>query len=648
MFPTRSGEWRHSSHGRVETYSSRLIAVNAISLVLAVVANLALLFNMARRLSFSVAQPITIAGFYIASVLLIALVAAAAYDPNLRLPPDADRALTQAFYYAIMAAGIYFIIATLMVITVYGAIRGEYHREFELTTSQRTLMLQTIGFLIYLLGGAAVYAKIEGWVFLDAVYWADVTLLTVGLGDYSPMTHLGAGLLFPYAIGGIVTLGLVIGSVRSLVLERGKVKIGARMVEKKRKRVLERMAKKGENAKLTPLLKLDSSSGEFESERQRREAEFNLMREIQDKAMRNRKWTSLGISACAWFFLWFMGALVFYKAERNQGWTYFRSMYFAYTSLLTIGYGDLRPMSNSAKPFFVFWSLVAVPTLTILISNMGDTVVKGIRDIMLYAGEFTVLPGEDKSTRERLQRIASKATNGKFFSEGLLAIPAEERGERGEDAEKASPGTGAPAATDRMASRFEEDELKAADSAGDRGDKLGQDVHHYHYLLVREIRMVMNHLNQVPPRKYSFEEWAWFLKLIGEDENFAEAHRAPPLTIDQAAGLSEELRNERSNNKENGDGKEGEIKQWSWLGNRSPLMGDKEEPQWVLERLSQTLENKLKRQREDKRREEGKRGENSKGRGGSRQQQMSRGSSKTLDESQVDDALEQAPKKEAK
>ena len=647
MFPTPGGKRRHSCHGRVDTHNSRLLAVNAISLVLAIIANLALLLNMARRLSFSVAQPITITGFYIASILLIALVTAAAHDPNFRLPPDADRALTQAFYYAIMAAGIYFVIATLMVITVYGAIKGEFHRQFELTMSQRTLMLQTIGFMIYLLGGAAVFARIEGWVFLDAVYWADVTLLTVGIGDYSPMTHLGRSLLFPFAIGGIVILGLVIGSIRSLVLERGKVKIGARMIEKKRKRVLKRMAKRGDKSKLTPVAGENSSSNEFESERERREAEFNLMREVQDKAMRDRKWTSLGISAMAWFFLWFIGALVFYKSERNQGWTYFRALYFAYTSLLTIGYGDCRPMSNSGKPFFVFWSLLVVPTLTILISNMGDTVVKGIRDLVLYAGELTVLPGEDKSTRDRFQRVASKVTNGKFFSEGLPAVPTgptENGGEGREDPEKASPNPGASAATDRMASQFEEDELNEADAARDRGDKLGEDVHHYHYLLVREIRNVMNHLNQTPPRRYTFEEWAWFLKLIGEDEDAAEAHRAPPEAIDQKDGMNEELRNERTNNMGSGSGKDGEIKQWSWLGNRSPLMGDKEEAQWVLERLSQTLENKLKQQREDNDQERKKRGEYMKGRGSSDQQQNSRGTSKTLDEGQVDDALNHAPK----
>ena len=660
-FRIQNGKQKPSCSSCADAHQRRFLAVNGVSLVLALAANVALLLNMARRLSFSIAQPITIAGFYIASILLIALVAAAAYDPILRLSPSADRALSQGFYYGIMAAGIYFVIATLMVITVWGAMRQEYHTRFELTTSQRTLMLQTISFMIYLLGGAAVYARIEAWTFLDAVYWADITLLTVGIGDYVPMTHLGRGLLFPYAIGGIVILGLVIGSIRSLVLERGKAKIGARMIEKKREQVLKRMAKKGDKDKLTPLSK--GTTEDFDSERERREAEFNLMREIQDKAMRNRKWTSLAISSTAWFFLWFMGAMVFYKSERNQTWTYFESLYFAYTSLLTIGYGDFYPMSNSGKPFFVFWSLLAIPTLTILISNMGDTVVKLIQDLTLYAGEFTVLPHEDKSARDRIKRVGSRVTKGKLFSVGLPGVPTEADGEEREDPEKGTSGGGASNPTDRAASQFQKDELHEADAARDRGDKLGEDVHHYHYLLVREIRNVMNHLNQNPSRKYTFEEWAWFLKLIGEDEDSAEAHCEAPVKIDKKEGLNDELKEKGS------DDKEDKMKQWSWLGNRSPLMGDKQEAQWVLEKLSLTLETKLKQQREEQDRKEGERGkdskergedskergedskergEDSKGRRRSDQQQLSRGSSNGLDEGQVDDALDQAPKQEGK
>ena len=48
-------------------------------------------------------------------------------------------------------------------------------------------MLQTIAFMVYLLGGAAVYARIEEWTFVDAVYWADFTLLTIGIGVRSPI-----------------------------------------------------------------------------------------------------------------------------------------------------------------------------------------------------------------------------------------------------------------------------------------------------------------------------------------------------------------------------------------------------------------------------------------------------------------------------
>ena len=40
------------------------------------------------------------------------------------------------------------------------------------------------------------------------------------------------------------------------------------------------------------------------------------------------------------------------------------------------------------------------------------------------------------------------------------------------------------------------------------------------------------------------------------------------------------------------------MKEWSWLGNRSPLMGETEEAEWVLERLTATLERELKKQHE--------------------------------------------------
>jgi potassium channel subfamily K len=226
-----------------------------------------------------------------------------------------DTAFSQAFYYAIFSAGLYFICASLMVVTVIGAYLGHCNKEFKLTMSQRTLMLQTISFLVYLLVGSVIYSHIEGWYFLDAVYWADFTLLTVGIGDITPTTNLGRGLLFPYAIGGIIILGLVVGSIRSLVLERGKVKLGARMLEKERERIIRKVQRKKAGL-LVPIKGKKSNGSEYPeldgcTERERREREFDLMREVQENATARRRWTALAVSASTWLFLWFVGAVVF-------------------------------------------------------------------------------------------------------------------------------------------------------------------------------------------------------------------------------------------------------------------------------------------------------------------------------------------------
>lgn len=560
LFPRRGGEKRTAGCNGFSNANliSRLLAINGISLGLAIIANFSLLLNMARRLSFSVAQPITVVGWYLSSILLIADLASIIHIVKV---PGQRRALTQAFYYAIFAAALYFIIASLMVFTVIGAWRGHYSKEFKLNMSQRTLMLQTISFMIYMVGGAGVYAKIEGWMFLDALYFTNYTLLTVGIGDYAPSTHLGRGLLFPYAVGGIVILGLVIGSIRSLVLERGKKKLGSRLVEKKREQLLKTMLEKNKTDQLNPIQSNKHAEEVGMSERERRRAEFKLMREIQQQASTRQKWQALFISGSAWLLLWFIGAAVFYKAEHEQQWTYFQSLYFAYTTLLTIGYGDYKPFSNSGKAFFVFWSLLAVPTLTIVISNMGDTVVKVISDLTLYLGEFTVLPG-DAPVRHRLKQFAAKTTGGRLSKDVIKTDqpPGLGGNDRKSDSEKGAAGGPGAAATDILAGEVEDEELKEAREAGAKGDKLGEDIHRYHYLLVKEFRNVMKHLNESPPRRYSYEEWAWFLKLMGEDESHSASHRQAPVMVRSHTDTKSEMQQAQTN-----DG-DGGMRQWSWLG----------------------------------------------------------------------------------
>ena len=92
------------------------------------------------------------------------------------------------------------------------------------------------------------------------------------------------------------------------------------------------------------------------------------MQRIILKAARKRIFYSISLWLFFAFFLWLVGAVVFYRAEREQGWSYFQAVYFTFVSLLAIGYGDETLHSMFSKAFFVLWSLIVVPTLTMLIS----------------------------------------------------------------------------------------------------------------------------------------------------------------------------------------------------------------------------------------------------------------------------------------
>ncbi|KAI0188793.1 ion channel protein [Xylaria flabelliformis] len=625
---------------------SWLIAINAVQLVIAVIANCFLLLNMTKRVRFSIAQPVTIVGWYISSILLIALCATA--SGPLLMQPEAEYVWSQAFYYGLFAAILYFIVASLMVVTVWGAQTGHYPKDFELTMSQRTLMLQTILFLAYLLLGALVFSHIEGWVYLDAVYWADVTLFTVGLGDVALQTQLGRGLMIPYALIGITTLGLVIGSIRSLILDRGKSRLDARMLEKKRRRFVRRLMRSSKGKVLEPIAEKDtdyypelknenSSQMSPRAELERRHDEFHLMRKIQDQASKRRRWTAMGVSTSTWAVLWLVGAKIFQESEAPyQGWTYFDGIYFSFQAMVTVGYGDVTPVSPASKAFFVFWSLLALPTLTVLISNAGDTVVKGVRDATVLLGNITILPGE-RGYKMDIKHFLSRLSFGIVFAEeaihesppGFLGAAQphsdedSDEDEEGEgesiDDESCSPerqnndegktrtapdvspdpssaessrahiqnkGLSKPKAIKETAQKLERQKMKPSNSQG-IPDELPRTRAEYRLVLIDEIRRVSKHLQHSPPRKYTYQEWAWFLRLIGEDESDASTHRRPL----KKSKLAHDAKDPRQ---PGGDGdKVDEKPKWSWVGHRSPLMDTREEAEWILDKLSQRLREEL-------------------------------------------------------
>ncbi|KAF3216931.1 Potassium channel [Orbilia oligospora] len=542
------------------------LALNAVSLACGFTANIILLLNLSRRIRSTHLQPITITLWYLASFLLIALLAC--YRRYLYSVPRESHSWSQAFYYGIIAASLYFLIATLLVGNYIGVLTGKYARQFTLTIAQRTLMLQTMSLMGWLCLGAGVFAKLEGWAYLDGIYFCDTTFLVIGLGDYTLTTKAGRALLFPYATIGIVTVGLIVSSIRGLVLERGKRKVRRRLLEKQREVIVDG----GEHG----------AADRAESQKER----FELMRKVQDRADRKRKWMSLCTSITFFLVFWLGGAFVFMQAEKNQNWTYFQSLYFCYTTILTIGYGDFTPTSNSAKPFFVIWTLLAVPMMTILVSNLGDTIIVIIKNVTLWLGEWTILPeeklpelgGRNRWLKTETQKRRQRRIQGsEKFQQAQREREEERRRElRDDDDEDIEE----KRALERIGTGLINREGKEHDigSGEERNKRLFHD-------LAFSIQKLMPDLASKSPKQYGYEEWSSYLKLINMQDPRSRIQMAPRVG---EAGVERYPKDD-------------------WLGENSPLMSRQSETEWLLTRLCSRLEECLREERDnEKKKRKGK------------------------------------------
>ena len=74
----------------------------------------------------------------------------------------------------------------------------EEHKKFH-----RRLVYVFIIILIFLFGGAAFYHYVEGWRYLDAVYFSAVTITTIGYGDITPKTDSGKLFTIFYVFAGV-------------------------------------------------------------------------------------------------------------------------------------------------------------------------------------------------------------------------------------------------------------------------------------------------------------------------------------------------------------------------------------------------------------------------------------------------------------
>ena len=239
-----------------------------------------------------------------------------------------------------------------------GHLAGRYDAAFNLTTNQRSIMVLNVMLISWIGAGGILFARLIDIPFADGIYFVVVTITTIGLGDIVPTDNLFRALVLPYALIGVLLLGLIIATIRSMVLDPGRDALLIHRTERRRLKHFRMFSKSDEVMPSSDV--------------------FQLMRRLHRKAVKRGDLVSLTISiSSATIFLLF-GALIF---KESEGWSYFHGVYFCMLCLLTIGYGDFAPRSSAGRSFFVVWGLAAVPLMTILISNLSDTLFKRLLEI---------------------------------------------------------------------------------------------------------------------------------------------------------------------------------------------------------------------------------------------------------------------------
>ena len=314
-----------------------------------------------------------------------------------------DLVVTEAPVYAVLV--VIFSVWTVVLLLKLQEVNlrtDHYNYVMDLSPSYRQFILLMISSMLYMLLMAQVFCYVEGWVFDDSLYWVVSTLTTIGYGDIAPNTSLGKVLLIFFALPGIALFGATIWAVRHLFLEYTALKLAeqySRFLNRREHHSLPDVShettihyRRSSEGNILPdsLVKqheedsnsaVDRQSSRISADGDRPELKLPSMRrktlvvsrgaffpsltvvggeKLKKKEIQQmtRKTISiqiafavlfeiLNVSIFGGFFAWV------------EGWNFFEGIYFAVTSLLTIGYGDYILCGALSRSVFIWYVFLA-------------------------------------------------------------------------------------------------------------------------------------------------------------------------------------------------------------------------------------------------------------------------------------------------
>ncbi|KEP46386.1 ion channel protein [Rhizoctonia solani 123E] len=217
------------------------------------------------------------------------------------------------------------------------------HTKLQIRVAGRHFMLQNTMLIALIALTALIFSR-------TGIYFTIVTFLTIGFGDFYPSRPSTKVLLFFLGLLGITLLASCISMIVSFFNDHQR--------EHKAKARAER-----EKAWHMSQMKTDNPS---------LQREIAFLSELHQRQGWRERGVDLLESLAGFLVFWFVGAAIFSAVE---SWPYGDGLYFCYVFFLSIGYGDLAPVSPAGRVIFIVYSLMAVPI-------MASFAVQAIQNIL--------------------------------------------------------------------------------------------------------------------------------------------------------------------------------------------------------------------------------------------------------------------------
>jgi potassium channel subfamily K len=220
-----------------------------------------------------------------------------------------------------------------------------------------------VAMAVYLsLGAISYHSTVVGnqWSFVDAFYFSVVTFTTVGYGDLCPTTVFGKVFTMLFGLAGISILGVAISTLGSRLaeMEEGMVKKARKASRHRIKSIMNKVAH-GKGKKGASTL----SVGEVA-------ASLKKTNSATSVPLWRQTLKSLLTKSVPAFAVIILGGIVMGRVE---GWSLMDSVYYAFITGATLGYGDFSPVSKTGRLFGLVFIPLSVAAAGEVLGNVATT-----------------------------------------------------------------------------------------------------------------------------------------------------------------------------------------------------------------------------------------------------------------------------------